>query len=85
MQMRGSCGAASISNGLDFRMRGRIMMFSDAIDTASENSTAGIDHECREGDTTAVNVLCGVGDGLFHALRKAPSEVGRHHAEALFL
>lgn len=85
MEMRSSRGTASIPNGLDFRMRGRIMMLSNAIHTAPENSTAGIDHKGREGDATAMHVLCGVGYGLFHALREAPGEVGCHHAQVLLL
>ncbi|TCN37119.1 hypothetical protein EV665_12388 [Shinella granuli] len=72
--------AASVTDRLDFGMRGRVVMLPDAVDTASENDAVLVDDEGDEGNATVVDMIHGEGDDLLHESRVARRGFGDHQA-----
>ena len=75
-----SMRAAGIADRLDFRMRCRIVMFPDAVDATTENSTPLIDHQSSEGNTALVDMVHGEGDRLLHESREPLGRFANHQA-----
>lgn len=70
--------AACIAYCFNFGVSGRVMMLTDAVNTAPKGRAAGIDHEGRKRDATVVDVLCGKGDRLLHKQWEAGNKINSH-------
>lgn len=71
MQMWSFKRAASVADRVDFRMRGRIMMIPNAVDTAPDYCAISVNDKCGEGNAAFVDMIHGEGDSLLHELVEA--------------
>jgi hypothetical protein len=63
--------AASVADRVDFRMRGWIMMITNAVDTAPDYCAISLNDKSGEGNAAFVDMIHGEGHGLLHELVKA--------------
>lgn len=71
MQMWSFKRAASVADRVDFRMRGRIMMIPNAVDTAPDYCAISVNDKSGEGNAAFVDMIHGEGHGLLHELVEA--------------
>ncbi len=72
--------AARSAYRLDLCMGGGVVMFPDAIDTATENDAVPTDDESSEGNSAVPDMVHGEGDRLLHEPNVVLGRAGNHQA-----